>query len=103
MTTPSLNSRLLCWFGYDDVDALQRRIEDDLRLAALQLPQNLPGLLSQRRFALAVVRAFSEHEGLQYAAQRIGRELAVWNDDRLRLVGVHARLFYGVPQLLTAS
>src|SRR6185369_3918943 len=84
------------WFGHDDVDALQRRVEDDLRFAALQLPQHLRDFLLERNFALAVVGAFSEHERFHHAAQRFGRKLSMRNDDRLRLLSIHAAQYASV-------
>src|SRR5512138_416586 len=48
--------------SHDDVDALQRRVENDLRLPALELTHHVRDLLLERNLALSIFRAFSEHE-----------------------------------------
>ncbi len=54
----------------------------DPRFAALELLQHVHDFVIERIFALAVVGAFTQHERFDHAAQRIGRQLTVRNDDR---------------------
>src|SRR3954452_17809703 len=48
---------------YDHVDRLGVRVEQDLRLATLDLTEHLRDLGVERHVPLAILRAFAEHEG----------------------------------------
>src|SRR5690349_2163808 len=69
--------------AHHDVDALGIGVEDDLGLAPLQLSTHLQHLGLERDVALAIVRAFAQHEGLDHAGECVGRELGVrYHDGR---------------------
>ena len=75
----------------DDVDGPAGRVEDNARLAALELAQHMPDFLLQRDFPLPIVRPLSQHERFDHALQRSLGQLAVRDDHwfgRLLIHGV---------------
>src|SRR3569833_344756 len=72
-----------CWRAallrpdYNYIDRPGPRSEHDLGLATLELPGDLRDLLIEGEVALAVLRSFTKHKGIQHTAQRFFRELRV--------------------------
>lgn len=69
------------WAADDDIDSLRSRFEDDVRLAAMQLPQYAGHFFIERVFAHAIIGTFTEHKRLNHAAQQRWRKLGTGHRD----------------------
>jgi hypothetical protein len=65
----------------DDIDCLSVRVEDDLRLAAIELTHYVRDFLRERVLPVAIVRSFAQHERFNDARKRIRGEFPMGNDD----------------------
>ena len=72
---------------------MRARVKDDLRLTAVELAQDVRNFLLEGELLLTVIGAFAQHKRFDDASQEVGRQLLVWNLDRIVSLVVQVKDF----------